>query len=192
MKTTTKSTTIPTEKPTMSTSFLAKVSILTALSVILLYIEFPLLPAVPHLKMEFSNMPALLATFMFGPITGTVVSAMKVVITLMLRGTSTGFVGDISNLISGALYVIAAGSIYHFKKTKGGAVLALVGAGIVFCGVMWLCNQFMLLPWFGITDKAVAITMLWWTLLFNAIKVVLTGAITFFLYKGTRRLFNRF
>jgi hypothetical protein len=34
--------------------------------------------------------------------------------------------------------------------------------------------------------------MLWWTLLFNAIKVVLTGGITFFLYKGTRRLFNRF
>ena len=175
-----------------SVSYLAKISILSAMAVVLLYIEFPLFPAVPHLKLNVSDVPALLATFIFGPISGTIVNAVKIGICLLLRGTSTGFVGDLSNLISGTLYVVTAGLIYKFNKSKLGAVLSLAISSVVFCGVMWVCNQFMLLPFFGIKEDAVIMPMLWWTLLFNFIKCALTSVITFFIYKRTHKLLNRF
>ncbi len=175
-----------------SVSYLAKISILSAIAVVLLYIEFPLLPATPWLELNVSDVPALLATFIFGPISGTVVNAVKIGICLLLRGTSTGFVGDLSNLISGTLYVVTAGLIYKFNKSKLGAIISLAVSSVVFCGVMWVCNQFLLLPFFGMTDNAVVIPALWWTLLFNFIKCVLTSLITFFIYKRTHRLLNRF
>lgn len=170
-----------------SITYLTKVSMFSALAVVLLYIEFPLLPAVPHLKLNVSDVPSLLASFMFGPITGTVVNAVKIGVCLLLRGTSTGFVGDLSNLVSGTLYTVIAGLIYLIRKNKVGAIIALSVSSAVFCVAMWFCNQWFLLPMFGIKDMAAMMPMLWWTLLFNVIKTVLTCLLTFFIYKPLSR-----
>ena len=166
-----------------SITYLTKVSMFSALAVVLLYIEFPLLPAVPHLKLNVSDVPSLLASFMFGPITGTVVNAVKIGVCLLLRGTSTGFVGDLSNLVSGTLYTVIAGFIYLLRKNKVGAIIALAVSSAVFCVAMWFCNQWFLLPMFGIKEMSAMMPMLWWTLLFNVIKTVLTCLLTFFIYK---------
>lgn len=175
----------------LSATFLAKVAMLTALGVVLLYIEFPFLPAVPWLKLNFSDCPSLMASFMFGPITGILVNAFKVLICLLLRGTSTNFVGDLSNLVSGSLYAAVAGIIYMRKKNKVGAVLALAVSSVIFCLSMWLCNQFFLLPLFGLTESSVMYPALFWTLLFNVIKTALTSLLTFFIYKKCHILFNK-
>ena len=173
-----------------SLTYLTKVSMLTAIAVVLLYIEFPLLPAVPHLKLNVSDVPTLLASFMFGPITGIVVNAVKIGVCLLLRGTSTGFVGDLSNFISGTLYAGIAGLIYLIRRGKLGAVISLVISSVAFCIAMWFCNQYMLLPMFGIKELEVMMPMLWWTLLFNVIKTVLTCALTYFIYKPLSRIMH--
>ena len=173
-----------------SVTYLAKVSMLTALAVVLLYIEFPILPAVPHLKLNVSDVPTLLASFMFGPITGIVVNAVKIGACLLLRCTSTGFVGDLSNFISGTLYAGIAGLFYLIRRNKLSAIISLIISSIVFCIAMWFCNQYMLLPMFGITDQSAMMPMLWWTLLFNVIKVVLTCLLTFFIYKPLSRIMH--
>lgn len=175
-----------------SVSYLAKVSILSAIAVVLLYIEFPILPMVGHLKLNVSDVPCLLGSFMFGPITGAIINAVKVGMCLLLRGTTTNFVGDLSNLVSGTLYAVIAGVIYLIKKNKLNAIIALISSSLVFCVAMWFCNQWFLLPMFGIKEPSVMMTMLWWTLLFNVIKTTLTSGITMFIYKGTHKLFNRF
>lgn len=175
----------------VSATFLAKVAMLTALGVVLLYIEFPLFPAVPWLKLNFSDCPTLMASFMFGPVTGIFVNAFKILICLLLRGTSTNFVGDLSNLVSGSLYAATAGIIYMRKKNKTSAVLALAISSAIFCLSMWVCNQFFLLPLFGLTESSVMYPALLWTLLFNVIKTVLTSLLTFFIYKKGHTLFNK-
>lgn len=175
-----------------SASYLAKMGLLSAAAALLLFIEFPIFPATPHLKLNVSDFPVLLASFIFGPISGIVVNAVKVGLCLLIRGTSTAFVGDISNLVSGTLYALSAGVIYMLKRDKTGAVLALVCGSLIFCLSMWVCNDLFLLPLFGITDKAAKLTMLWWTLLFNVIKTFLTSLITFYVYKKVRRLFDKF
>ena len=175
-----------------SASFLAKIAILSAFGAILLFVEFPIFPATPWLKLNLSDLPTLLASFMFGPISGTAVNAVKLGIALLIRGTSTGFVGDLSNLISGTLYAVTVGLIYKIRKDKRGAVISLVVSGIVFCVSMVLCNAFILLPAFGITNKDTMTTKLLLTLAFNLIKTTLTGITTFLLYKKLHTLFKKF
>ena len=175
-----------------TTLYLAKIAILTALGVVLLLIEFPIFPAVPHLKLNISDVPSLLAAFMYGPVTGVVVSSLKVGIGLLIRGTSTAFVGDLSNLLSGAVYALAAGVVYLIRRRRTTAVIGLSVGSILFMLVMWFANDLFLLPMFGISDPAVKMTYLWWTLLFNAIKCAATSVVTFLLYKATHKLFNAF
>lgn len=176
----------------VSASYLAKMGLLSAFAAILLFIEFPLFPAVPHLKLNFSDLPCLIASFLFGPISGAVVNAVKIAICLLLRGTTTGFVGDLSNLVSGTLYTVVAGVIYLLKRDKGGAVIALILGGVIFCASMWVCNDLFLLPMFGMTDASVKTATLLWTLLFNVIKTALTGVFTFYVYKKVHKLFDKF
>lgn len=175
-----------------SATYLAKIAMLSALGCLLLVIEFPIFPATPWLKMNFSDLPTLLAAFMFGPISGIIVNAVKIGITLLARGTSSGFVGDISNLISGTLYALTAGIIYRIRKDKIGAIIALAAGSFVFCVSMILCNAFILLPAYGITDKSAILPLLLWTLLFNVIKTIATSLLTFLLYKKTHTLMQKF
>jgi len=175
-----------------SASYLAKLAILSAFGAVLLFLEFTIFPAVPWLKLNFSDVPTLLASFMFGPVSGIIVNAVKIGITLIIRGTSSGFVGDLSNLISGSLYALCAGLIYKIRKNKSGAIISLGVGSAVFCLSMILCNAFILLPAYGITDRAAMVPILWWTLLFNVIKTAVTCVITFFLYKRLHNLFSKF
>ncbi len=169
-----------------SVTYLSKIALFSAMGVVLLYIEFPILPAVSHLKLNVSDVPSLLAAFMFGPISGVTVNAVKVGVCLLIRGTSTGFVGDLSNLISGTVYAAVAGFIYLIARNKKGAIAALAVSSGIFCAVMWVCNQYMLIPLFGLPEEMVTPT-LWWTLLFNVIKTTLTCVLTFFVYKPLSR-----
>lgn len=180
------------ENKKFSPTIIAKIAMLSAAASILLFIEFPIFPATPWLRLNVSDAPALIASFMFGPLAGVVVNAVKIGICLLIRGTSTAFVGDLSNLVSGSLYAIVAGVVYILKKDKLGAIIALISSGAVFCASMWLFNQFILLPFYNMTEQSVLIPALWWTLLFNVIKVTLTGILTFFLYKTISKLLNSF
>ena len=174
-----------------SATYIAKIAMLCAAAVGLLYIEFPIFTATPWLELNVSDFPALLASFMFGPISGVIVNGVKVGLCLLLRGTSTGFVGDISNLVSGTLYALAAGVIYKIKKDKAGAIISLVVSGALFIASMWIFNRFVLLPLFKIPEDTYTAVLLW-TALFNLVKVSVTGIITFFVYKSVHFLFNKF
>ena len=174
-----------------SATYIAKIAMLAAAATGLLYIEFPIFPATSWLKLNVSDFPALLASFMFGPISGVIVNGVKVGLCLLLRGTSTAFVGDLSNLVSGTIYALAAGVIYKIKKDKVGAIISLVASGALFVLSMWAFNLFVLLPFFKIPESTYPEVMAW-TVLFNVIKVGVTGLITFIVYKSVHKLFNKF
>ena len=170
-----------------SVFYLTKIALFSALGVALLYLEFPLFPATPWLEMNFSDVPTLLAAFMYGPVSGAVVNTVKIVVKLLISGTSTNLVGPLSNFISGTVYAVVAGLIYKIRRNKKGAILALGVSSLLFCGAMWLCNQFILLPVYGMNQPEVMYPALWWTLLFNVIKTAVTCVLTFVLYKPLSR-----
>ena len=95
--------------------------------------------------MDFSELPALIAAFAYGPLSGVIVCLIKNLINLL--STQTGGVGELSNFILGCAFVLPAGLIYKHKKTKKSAVLgALLGAVIMVSNyyiVYPICTKFM-------------------------------------------------
>ncbi len=115
-------------------------AMLSAIAYILMFLEFPipfLIP--PFIKMDFSELPALLAAFAYGPLWGVAVCLIKNLIHLL--NTQTGGVGELSNFLLGAAFVFSAGLIYRKNHTKKGAMTgAVVGAAVM--GVVSLFTNY--------------------------------------------------
>ena len=103
-------------------------AMLSAAAYVLMFLEFPipfLIP--PFIKMDFSELPALLASFAYGPLWGVAVCLIKNLIHLL--NTQSGGVGELSNFLLGACFVFVAGLIYKKMHTKKGAFAgSLIGA----------------------------------------------------------------
>ena len=92
---------------------IAVTAILSAVATILMFLSFPMPFLVPpFIKMDFSDLPALLGAFALGPVYGVVISFLKNVLHIFIKGTSTAAVGELSNFILGAVFTFTAGMIY--------------------------------------------------------------------------------
>ncbi|MFD3158227.1 ECF transporter S component [Haloimpatiens sp. FM7330] len=122
-----------------------KISLLAVIAFLLMFIEVPI-PIFPDfLKIDISDLPALLGAFTFGPIAGVVVEFFKNLLHGIFVG-KTAFIGELSNFIGGSVLVIIAGSIYKFKKDKKGAIIALISGSIVMSLVAGILNYYIYLP----------------------------------------------
>lgn len=111
---------------------IAVTAMLSAAATVLMFLEFPIPFLIPSfVELDFSELPALLAAFSLGPVSGVVVCLVKNVIKGLLF-SGTGGVGEMCNFLLGICFVIPAGLIYHYKRTRSGALAgALVGALIM-------------------------------------------------------------
>lgn len=169
--------------------------LLAALSSVLMYLNFALPFSLPFLKIDFSDFPALLASFAVGPISGFAVCLIKNLVSLPASST-VGF-GELSNLILSSAFVISAGVIYRKNKTKKGAFIAcLVGvATMSVCAVF--SNYFIVYPAYfkysGFINEGVLLgianvdsvmkVVLLFNLPFTFLKGTLNTLVTFILYK---------
>ena len=118
--------------------------ILGAVSTLLMFFSFsvPFMPS--FIKLDFSELPALLAAYSYGPLAGVAVCAIKNLINVF--ATTTGGVGELSNFMLGCMFVIPAGAIYNkFKSKKGAFVGALAGA-FVMATVSVFTNYYVVYP----------------------------------------------
>ena len=172
-------------------------------------IELPLFFAPPFYKLDFSELPVLICAFSLGPVAGVVCEFLKVLIHLLLKGTSTAFVGDLANFLVGCSFVLPASILYQKLLSKKGAVASLaLGTGVMTVFGSFF-NAWFLIPRFAVmyglpldaiiamgTQVNGAITDLSTLVLlavvpFNLLKGVLVSVLTFFLYKRVERLFFR-
>lgn len=186
------------KKRTLST--LIKVSILSAIAFLIMFLEFPL-PIFPNfLQLDFSDIPALLGAFAMGPVAGIVIELLKNILHL-LKGTTTMGIGEVANFIVGTAFVGTAGAIYKHSKTRKNALISMAAGVIVMTVVASVINYVAILPLYesmmgfskemmvaagskifkGITDfnTFVAFSIL----PFNLLKGVLVALITSLAYK---------
>lgn len=128
------------------THTLTLTGVFAAIAAILMYIEFPLPFAPDFYKIDLSEVPVIISGLTLGPIAAASTELIKILIRLMLKPTSTAFVGEFANLIIGLSFVIPISIIYQFHKSKRGLITALTaGTGIMtFTGAFM--NAFILLP----------------------------------------------
>ena len=118
---------------------------LSAVAYILMFLEFPIPFLIPSfIKMDFSELPALIASFAYGPVSGVLVCLIKNLLHLM--NTQTGGVGELSNFMLGASFVIIAGLFYKKMHTKKGALIGSISGAIVMGLISIVTNYYIVYP----------------------------------------------
>ena len=133
-------------KPKLNTRYIAVTGMLSAIAFVLMYIDFsiPIMPV--FIKLDRSELPALIGAFAYGPVCGILVCLIKNVLHMAI--SSTALVGEVANFLLGAIFVGVAGFIYKRKKNKKNAVIGSI-AGAVLMGLACIpINYFITYPFY--------------------------------------------
>ena len=133
-------------KETWNTKVMVKVSVLATLGMILMFFDMSVGFAPPFLKLDFSDLPALIGAFSMGPMAGVLVQFMKNLLSMLIEGSQTAGVGELSNFIVGSVLVYSAGFIYYGKKTFKTAIIGLAVGVLSMTAVATLSNYFIVFP----------------------------------------------
>ena len=185
----------------LSVRKMAIVGVFSAVSFVLMLLEFPLPFAPSFYKFDFSDMPALVGGFAAGPFAGVMIEFIKILLKLVIKGTSSGFIGEIANFVVGTSFVVPATIIYRLRKTRKTALISCIVGTICITLAGSFLNAFFLLPAYAViygcdismlvemgTQINPAITSVTTFCLlavapFNLIKGIVDSVITFALYK---------
>ena len=167
------------------------VALFAALSFVVSLLEFPIFPAASFLKLDFSAVFILLGGFMYGPIAGIVICAVKEIIRFIM-GSSTGGVGEIANFLVITAFIIIPTVVYRFKKGLPVVILTLVSGVLAMTAAALVSNRLIMFPLYMGNGAAETFSSLWYYIIFfNLIKGAAVGAIVFLLYKRVSFLFKK-
>lgn len=198
-------------KKLFTTKNLVLMALLTALAIVLMLFEFPIPFIAPNFyELDFSEVPVLIGTFSMGPIAGIIIELLKILLNLLINGTTTVGVGELGNFLIGCAFVVPAGIIYQLNRTKKGAIIAMVTGTLTMTVLGCFINAWLLLPfyanaYFGGMEPIIeagqlvraSVTGVWSFVVllvapFNLIKGVLDSILTFLLYKRIGNLVKKF
>lgn len=190
------------KKSSLSIKQISLIAIMSAIAAVLMVFDFPIVFIAPSFyRIDFSDLPCIIGSFALGPFCGAIMEILKILIKLIIKPTSTVFVGELSNLLCGLSYVVIAGFIYNSHHNKKGALYSLIISSVVSIIVSLFINYFISIPFYAnlykisieeivklgqlifpfINSKATFVISC--VLLFNTIKMVIVSSITFILYK---------
>ncbi len=119
-------------------------AMLSAIATILMYIQIPvgIMPA--FIKLDISEIPAIIASMALGPWWGVAVCGIKNLLHALI--SSSGYVGELSNFLLGCAFVIPVGYIYGHNKTKKTAVISLITSSVIMAIISFFTNYFIIYP----------------------------------------------
>lgn len=133
----------------LATRKIAVIGVFSAISAVLMVLEFPVPFAPFFYGMDFSELPALIGAFAYGPVAGVMIEFCKVVIKIFIKPTSTAFVGELANFVISCMMVLPASVIYLHKKSRKRAIVG-AAAGTLLMTVFGTCfNAVYLIPKFA-------------------------------------------
>lgn len=133
----------------LSTRKISLVGLFAAVSAVLMVLEIPVPFAPPFYKIDLSEIPVLIITFAFGPVAGVMTEFIKILLKLVMKSTSTAFVGELANFTVGCTLILPAGILYLWRKTKRMALTACVVGTICMTLFGSAFNAVYLLPKFA-------------------------------------------
>lgn len=137
-------TTTVTNKSKVNVRYLTVTAMLSAVAFILMYLEISI-PIMPFfIKFDFSDLPALLGSFAYGPVCGVIICLVKNLLHLFF--SQSMLVGELSNFLLGAVFAATAGIIYRRKKSKKRALTGGIAAAVVMGAFSVFSNYFVVYP----------------------------------------------
>lgn len=135
----------------LTTRKIAMIGMFAAIAAIFHVMDFAIpMIAPPFYKLDFSELPALVGAFAFGPVAGVMIEFVKILLKLVFKGTSTAFVGDLANFVIGCSFLLPASILYDFRKTKKNAIISCVAGTLTMTVVGTIFNAVYLLPTFAV------------------------------------------
>ncbi len=129
------------------THFLTKTAILSVLAYVVFLIEIPVFFAPAFLKIDASDLFALLGAFAMGPVAGIAIELIKNLLHMITVGSSGG-IGELANFIVGVAWIVPAAIIYRRNKTKTNAVIGMFVGIICMAVVAAVFNYYVLIPFY--------------------------------------------
>ena len=141
---------LPARRKVSTAKRVSIVGICAAIATVLHMLDFPLVFLAPEFyKLDFSELPVLLCGFYLGPSATVVCEGIKILLKLLLKGTSTAFVGDFANFAVGCSLVLPATILYHLRKSRRSAILGMITGTAVLTVFGSAFNAIYLLPKFA-------------------------------------------
>lgn len=174
-----------------TTKIIAGTGIFSALAFAVSFLEFPIFPPAPFLKLDFSLVFILLAGFAFGPISGVSVAFIKELLRFAV-GSATGGVGEIANFIVTVAFILVPTIVYTKRKGLKVVIITLLIGCVMHVGSSLLANRYVNFPLFMGDGAPQIFASLWvYVLAFNAIKAVSVSLIAFLVYKKISNLIKK-
>jgi riboflavin transporter FmnP len=194
------------DKKIFTTQKMVLTALFGAISAILMILEFslPLFP--PFLKLDFSELPVIIGGYIMGPVAGFVIILIKIGFNFIANGTTTGGVGELSNMLCSVFYMLPATLIYMRKKTKKTAAISLIAGTVIVSIYSIFNNLYLIFPIYakvmgldmnsivGMCSKVNPAIKDTFTLMaigivpFNLLKYSLVSIITFLVYKRVKKV----
>jgi len=168
-----------------STRRIVAIGILSSVAAVLMFLEFPLVAIAPDFyKLDFSEVPALIGAFAFGPGAGLLIEAVKIIVKTTITGSVTMGVGEVANFLIGASFIIPATLIYHKKKNIKNAIIGMATGVLSMVVVGSMMNAFVLLPAFAyfLSSSEVTYTVDSFVYLGSLVNPLITNLQTFILF----------
>jgi riboflavin transporter FmnP len=178
---------------------LIAIAMLSSVSFVLMLLAFPL-PVLPaYLKVDFSDIPALIAAITMGPIAGILVALLKNVLDWLFSGSPTGVpVGHMANFVTSILFLTPVYVIYRKASSSKGILYGLFSGTVSMAIGMSVLNYFVFLPMYSYflnfpmeTGTALFNTIIFGILPFNLIKGILVTIVMIVLFKRMKPLLDK-
>ena len=177
------------------------IAILASIGSFLMFLDFPIFIAPSFYKLDLSDLPCLIGAFAMGPIPALFIQLIKVLIKLLLKPTSTAFVGEIASFSISSIYCVVASIIYKNNRNKKGAIKAIITSSIMMVISSCILNYVFIIPSYvklfgmpletivSLGNKIIPLVkdkfsfVIFCVAPFNLIKVVIVDVLTMSLYK---------
>lgn len=187
-------------EPGFSTRYLVAAAMLSAVAVVLQYIEIsiPIMPS--FIKLDLSDLPSLIGSFAMGPLWGVAIAGIKNLIHVLV--SQSGGIGELANFLLNAAFVFTAGMIYRANRTRKGAIIGSLSGAAVMALISVPVNYFIVYPFYtafmpmdaiigaykaifpGIQDGNLLQCLLVFNLPFTFVKAMLSVVIVLLVYKS--------
>lgn len=195
----------------LSTRKIVVIGLFSALAAILHVMKFPVPFIAPAFyEMDLSELPVIIGAFAYGPVAGVMIECCKILLKMIMTGTTTAFVGDLANFVIGCSYVLPASIFYAYRKSKKAARIGCIIGTVSIAVFGAVFNALYLIPTFAkmfmgnnievIIGMGTAVNSMIdsvWTLAlfavlpFNLLKGIVVSVITLLVYKKLSPILKR-
>ena len=186
-----------------------KIAILSAIAAVVMLFEFPLPFLAPSFyELDLSEAIIMMGSFAIGPLAGVLMELLKNLLNILFNGTTTAYVGEFANFVTGCAFILPAAFIYKYNKTIKGAIFGMFTGALSLALVGGILNYFILVPAFSklyglpieaivgmaskinplITDLKTMVVMA--VAPFNMLKGIVCSIISLILYKRISKILH--